>query len=184
MSVLRITNQNFEEEVLNSDKITIVDFYADWCGPCKMMAPIIDKIAEENNDIKVGKLNVDESGEIAGQFNIMSIPTVVVFKDGKEFKRFVGVTSKDNIINAIKYHTTGKKDMNLLEKIIYMADLIEEGRNYPGVELLRELTYNGKLDEALLLSFNNTIKLVLDRNQLVHPRTIEARNYIIKQNKR
>ena len=102
MSVLRITNQNFEEEVLNSDKITIVDFYADWCGPCKMMAPIIDKIAEENNDIKVGKLNVDESGEIAGQFNIMSIPTVVVFKDGKEFKRFVGVTSKDNIINAIK----------------------------------------------------------------------------------
>ena len=102
MSVIRITNQNFEEEVLNSDKITIVDFYADWCGPCKMMAPIIDKIAEENNDIKVGKLNVDESGEIAGQFNIMSIPTVVVFKDGKEFKRFVGVTSKDNIINAIK----------------------------------------------------------------------------------
>ena len=90
----------------------------------------------------------------------------------------------EDIINAIKYHTTGKEEMTLLEKIIYMADLIEEGRNYPGVELLRELTYSGKLDEALLLSFNNTIKLVLDRNQLVHPRTIEARNYIIKQNKR
>ena len=102
MDVLKITSKNFEDEVLNSNKITIIDFYADWCGPCKMMAPIIDKIAEENNDIKVGKLNVDESGEIAGQFNIMSIPTVVVFKDGKEFKRFVGVTSKDNIINAIK----------------------------------------------------------------------------------
>ena len=102
MSVLKITSKNFQDEVLNSDKITIVDFYADWCGPCKMMAPIIDKIAEENNDIKVGKLNVDEAGDIAGQFNIMSIPTIVVFKNGKEFKRFVGVTSKDNIINAIK----------------------------------------------------------------------------------
>lgn len=86
----------------------------------------------------------------------------------------------EDIINAIKYHTTGKKDMSLLEKIIYMADLIEENRDYPGVELLRELTYSGKLDKALLLSFNNTIKLVLDRNQLVHPRTVEARNYILK----
>lgn len=102
MDVLKITSKNFEDEVLNSNKITIIDFYADWCGPCKMMAPIIDKIAEENNDIKVGKLNVDEAGDIAGQFNIMSIPTILVFKEGKEFKRFVGVTSKDNIINAIK----------------------------------------------------------------------------------
>lgn len=102
MSVLKITNQNFEKEVLNSDKITIVDFYADWCGPCKMMSPIIDKIAEENDDIKVGKLNVDESGDVATQFNIMSIPTIVIFKNGTELKRFVGVTSKDNIINAIK----------------------------------------------------------------------------------
>ena len=102
MDVLKITSKNFEDEVLNSDKITIIDFYADWCGPCKMMAPIINKIAEENNDIKVGKLNVDESGEIAGQFNIMSIPTILLFRNGKEFKRFVGVTSKDNIINAIK----------------------------------------------------------------------------------
>ena len=102
MSVLKITNQNFEKEVLNSDKTTIVDFYADWCGPCKMMSPIIDKIAEENDDIKVGKLNVDESGDVATQFNIMSIPTIVIFKNGTELKRFVGVTSKDNIINAIK----------------------------------------------------------------------------------
>ena len=102
MSILKITNQNFEKEVLNSDKITIVDFYADWCGPCKMMSPIIDKIAEENDDIKVGKLNVDESGDVATQFNIMSIPTIVIFKNGTELKRFVGVTSKDNIINAIK----------------------------------------------------------------------------------
>ncbi len=101
MSVLKITNDNFEKEILNSDKTTIVDFYADWCGPCKMMSPIIDKIAEENNNVKVGKLNVDEAQDIAAQYNVMSIPTIIVFKNGIEYKRFVGVTSKDNIINAI-----------------------------------------------------------------------------------
>ena len=101
MSVLKITNENFENEVLNSDKITIVDFYADWCGPCKMMSPIIDKIAEENIDIKVGKLNVDEAQEIAVRYNVMSIPTIILFKNGIEFKRLVGVTSKNNILNAL-----------------------------------------------------------------------------------
>lgn len=85
------------------------------------------------------------------------------------------------IINAIKYHTTGKENMSLLEKIIYMADLIEEDRNFPRVEELRELTYSGKLEEALLLSFNNTIKFVIDNNQLIHPRTIKARNYILEE---
>ena len=101
MNVLKITNENFEKEVINSDKTTIIDFYADWCGPCKMMAPIIDKIAEENNDVKVGKLNVDEGQDIAMKYNVMSIPTIIVFENGMEFKRFVGVTSKDNIINSI-----------------------------------------------------------------------------------
>lgn len=84
------------------------------------------------------------------------------------------------ILDAIKYHTTGKEDMSLLEKIIYMADLIEKDRNFPGVDLLRKLTYDGKLDEALLISFNNTIKFVIDNNQLIHPRTVNARNYIMK----
>ena len=101
MSVLKITNENFEKEVINSDKITIVDFYADWCGPCKMMSPIIDKIAEENDSIKVCKLNVDEAQDIAVKYNVMSIPTIIAFKNGMEFKRFVGVTSKDNILNAL-----------------------------------------------------------------------------------
>jgi len=101
MSVLKITNENFEKEVLNSDKTTIVDFYADWCGPCKMMSPIIDKIAKENDSIKVCKLNVDEAQDIAVKYNVMSIPTIIVFKNGMEFKRFVGVTSKDNILNAL-----------------------------------------------------------------------------------
>ena len=101
MSVLKITNENFNEEVLNSDKITIVDFYADWCGPCKMMSPIIDKIAEENDNIKVGKLNVDEAQDIAVKYNVMSIPTIIIFKNGNEYKRFVGVTSKSDITNAL-----------------------------------------------------------------------------------
>lgn len=87
----------------------------------------------------------------------------------------------EEIINAIKYHTTGKENMSLLEKVIYIADLIEEDRNFPRVEELRELTYSGKLEEALLLSFNNTIKFVIDNNQLIHPRTIKARNYILEE---
>lgn len=88
----------------------------------------------------------------------------------------------EEIINAIKYHTTGKEDMSILEKIIYLADLIEKNRNYPGVEKLRELTYSGKIDKALLTSFDNTIKFVIDNNQLIHPRTVSARNYIMKEN--
>lgn len=101
MSVLKITSNNFEEEVLNSDKTTIIDFYADWCGPCKMMSPVIDEIAEENDSVKVGKLNVDEAQDIAIKYNVMSIPTIIIFKDGKEDKRFVGVTSKENILSAL-----------------------------------------------------------------------------------
>lgn len=101
MSVLKITSNNFNEEVLNSDKVAIVDFYADWCGPCKMMSPIIDNIAEENDNIKVAKLNVDEAGDIAANYNVMSIPTIIIFKNGKENKRFVGVTNKDNILNEL-----------------------------------------------------------------------------------
>ena len=101
MTVLKITNDNFENEVINSEKITIVDFYADWCGPCKMMSPIIDRIAEENEEVKVGKLNVDEAGDLAIKYNVMSIPTIIIFKNGMESKRFVGVTSKTDILNAL-----------------------------------------------------------------------------------
>lgn len=87
----------------------------------------------------------------------------------------------EDIINAVRYHTTGRENMTILEKIIYMADLIEEGRKFPLVDKLRELSYNGSLDEALLLSFNNTIKFVMDNNQLIHPRTVSARNYILRE---
>ena len=84
------------------------------------------------------------------------------------------------IISAIRYHTTGKVNMTLLEKIIYMSDLIEVDRNFPYVDELRKLVYNKKLDEALLLSFDNTIKFVIDNKQIIHPRTVSARNYIMK----
>ena len=87
----------------------------------------------------------------------------------------------EDIINAVRYHTTGRENMTILEKIIYMADLIEEGRKFPLADKLRELVYNGSLDEALLLSFNNTIKFVMDNNQLIHPRTVSARNYILRE---
>lgn len=86
-----------------------------------------------------------------------------------------------DIVTAVRYHTTGRSHMDMLEKIIYIADLIEENRDYPGVDELRELAYNEKLDEALLKSFDNTIKLVINRKQIIHPRTIEARNHILEK---
>ena len=103
MSVLKITNENFEGEVLQSEKPVIIDFYADWCGPCKMMSPIIDKIAEElGENVKVGKVNSDENMELAEKYGIMSIPTIMIFKNGNLDKTFIGVTDKTTIIDAIK----------------------------------------------------------------------------------
>jgi thioredoxin 1 len=102
MSVLEFTDNNFEEEVLKSDKTVLIDFYADWCGPCKMMSPIIDEIAEENSEVKVGKVNVDDNMEVAEKYQIMSIPTILVVKNGNVTKQFVGVTAKSEIEEAIK----------------------------------------------------------------------------------
>ncbi len=102
MSVLKITNQNFEEEVLKSDKPVLIDFFASWCGPCRMMGPIIDEIAEEVGEaIKVGKINVDENQELAMKYGVMSIPTIILIKDGKVEKTFVGVRNKSEILSAI-----------------------------------------------------------------------------------
>ena len=101
MSVINITKNNFAEEVLNSDKPVLLDFWASWCGPCRMVSPIIDEIAGERADIKVGKINVDEQPELAAEFKVMSIPTLVVIKDGKIVNQSVGAKPKNQILEML-----------------------------------------------------------------------------------
>ncbi len=97
MAEITITNKNFDQEVLASDKPVLVDFWATWCGPCRMLAPIIEEIAESRSDVKVGKVNVDEEGELAVRFGISSIPTVMVFKNGDIAAQAVGYRPRAEI---------------------------------------------------------------------------------------
>ncbi len=101
MSVIKITKDNFISEVINSDKPVILDFYADWCGPCRMVAPILEEIANERADIKVGKINVDAEPELANRFEVSSIPMLAVMKDGKLANSAVGLRPKDAILNLL-----------------------------------------------------------------------------------
>ena len=98
MSVIHINKNNFQNEVLNSEKPVLLDFWASWCGPCRMVSPIVDEIAAERGDIKVGKVNVDEQRELAGQFGVMSIPTLVVIKGGRVVNQMVGARPKSQIL--------------------------------------------------------------------------------------
>ena len=98
MAVITITKENFQSEVVQSDKPVLLDFWATWCGPCRMVSPIVDQIADERSDIKVGKINVDEQPELAQQFRIISIPTLVVMKDGQIANEAVGAMPKEEIL--------------------------------------------------------------------------------------
>ena len=98
----KLNTQNFDNEVLNNNGVALVDFYADWCGPCKMVAPIVNEIANERSDITVGKVNVDENNSLAVKYGVVSIPTLIVFKDGKEQTRIVGYRPKENILAILK----------------------------------------------------------------------------------
>ena len=102
MAVITLTNDNFRSEALEAKEPVLVDFWASWCGPCKAMSPRVDEIAEERTDIKVGKVNVDEQNELASQYVVSSIPTLVVLKDGKEVNRSVGLVPKEKILDMLK----------------------------------------------------------------------------------
>ena len=102
MAVITITTENFAQEVLQSTKPVLLDFWASWCGPCRMLSPIVDEVAEERTDIKGGKVNVDEQPELAGEFGVMSIPTLLVFRDGKLVNQAVGARPKAGVLALLE----------------------------------------------------------------------------------
>lgn len=101
MALMKFTRDNFESEVLNSPLPVLIDFYADWCGPCRMLGPVIDEIAEEATDFKVGKINIDEQPELTTKYQVMSVPTLVVIKNGEVVNRVTGVTPKQKILDML-----------------------------------------------------------------------------------
>ena len=102
MEAITITNENFQAEVLDAKGTVLIDFWATWCGPCRMLSPLIDEVAAAHSEVKVGKINVDEQQELAAQFGVMSIPTLVVFKDGQKVNESVGLIPKENIETLIQ----------------------------------------------------------------------------------
>ena len=101
MAVITITKENFAQEVLQSEKPVLLDFWASWCGPCRMLSPIVDEVAEERGDVKVGKVNVDEQPELAGEFGVMSIPTLLVFEQGMLVRQAVAARPKASVLDLL-----------------------------------------------------------------------------------
>ena len=101
MAIIDLTKENFQAEITKSDKPVLVDFWAVWCGPCQMMAPILHELEAEMPDVQIGKVNVDEQMDLARQFRVVSIPTLIIFKNGQEVQRMVGVTSKEELKDAL-----------------------------------------------------------------------------------
>ena len=102
MAVVKVTKDNFDSEVIQSKKVVLIDFWASWCGPCKMLSPIIEEVAKEADDIKVCKINVDEEPELTAQFGVVSIPTLVVVRDGKVAGQSIGYMEKQQILNLVR----------------------------------------------------------------------------------
>ncbi len=102
MSITNINNSNFESEVINSDKKVLADFWAPWCGPCRMLLPTLEELAEDLSDVKICKINVDDESELAARFGIMSIPTLIVFENGQIVSKSVGVRSEDEILEMLE----------------------------------------------------------------------------------
>lgn len=102
MAIIELNNENFETEISNSNLPIIVDFWAEWCGPCKRLSPIVEQLSTENTDIKFCKVNIDEQPDLASRFHIMSIPTLIAFQNGQIHKTSVGLVSKNEILNLIK----------------------------------------------------------------------------------
>jgi thioredoxin 1 len=101
MATIKVTKENFKE-IINTEKPVLIDFYADWCGPCKMLSPVVDEIAEENPQFVIGKVNVDEEEDLAMEFGVMGIPTLVIFKNGNVSEKLVGVRPKNAIVDALE----------------------------------------------------------------------------------
>lgn len=97
----QLDEKNFENEVISNPETTLVDFYADWCGPCQMLSPIIEEIANDKANYNIGKVNVDKNQNLAAKYNVMSIPTLIIFKNGKEHSRMIGVQSKEKLLSAL-----------------------------------------------------------------------------------
>lgn len=97
----QLDEKNFENEVISNPETTLVDFYTDWCGPCQMLSPIIEEIANDKANYNIGKVNVDKNQNLAAKYNVMSIPTLIIFKNGKEHSRMIGVQSKEKLLSAL-----------------------------------------------------------------------------------